>query len=361
MKNFFENLAFGLSFFYSTLYLYIAKNKKGDETMPRGRKKKQELEILRLPMDISDDLLAVSSGFMYNYVHDETFHKWSLTQKKLFALVLDKIDWSGKNNNIIQLKNEEVAKELGWDFSRENIRSVGADIKRDFSYMAIHSGVNLQDPYSHKWVSGNFICHATGDSMYTNVVMNPLFMPHFERLYENAGKSGRFFYTMVKPDIVKCDCYAGHELFMWMRSKHMKKGIGTYSHTFGTKELKDIFGLPIDAYMRDIDSETGEYRDFNRSMFEKAVLIKAILSVNKSEQVQILKQSNGAYFKKEKEGRRVTGYTMTWRVLDNDAIAKRRAKKLEKIGISEEYLMRETPDSLSKIIEVEDDYSDLFE
>jgi len=330
--------------------------------MPRGRKKKQELQILRLPLEISDDVLAVSSDFMYKYVHDETFNEWSLTQKKLFALVLDKIDWSGKNNNIIQLKNEDIANELGWNYSQENFRNVGVDIRNDFSYMALHSGVRLQDPYTRKWLSGNFICHATGDSMYTNVVMNPIFMPHFESLYESTGKGGKFFYTMLKPDIVQCDCSAGHELFMWMRSKHKKKGIGTYSHTFGTKELKDIFGLPIDAYMRDIDSETGEYRDFNRTMFEKAVLIKAILSVNKSEQVQILKQPNGAYFKKEKEGKRVSGYTMTWRVLDNDTIAKRRAKKLEKTIIDAEILEKQpSKNPLDKVIEVEDDYSDLFE
>jgi len=53
---------------------------------------------------------------------------------------------------------------------------------------------------------------------------------------------------------------------------------------------------------------------------------------------------------------------MTWRVLDNDTIAKRRAKKLEKTIIDAEILEKQpSKNPLDKVIEVEDDYSDLFE
>ena len=77
---------------------------------------------------------------------------------------------------------------------------------------------------------------------------------------------------------------------------------------YTTKQLKDIFGLPKDAYCRDYDDVTDTFKAFDRTNFEKKVLKPATKGVNMSNAIQLVPYEDGKLYKKVKEGRRVKGY-----------------------------------------------------
>lgn len=323
-----------------------------------GRKKIMD-KPAKLPITLEKNLIACSADFLAKYLSTECFKEWSLHHKKLFALFLNEIDWKTANSNIIELDNKHIADEFGWDYSETNDRCASARIRTSFQYMANHSGVNLYAPAEEKWLTEPLIIHASGNSMQTTVIINPHFMPHFEKLYEYIGPDHGGFFTLLVPDIMGTKTDAGHNLLAKLRTYHRKSGCGTYTHVFKTKELKDIFGLSIGDYMRVKISEN-EYKDFNRTEFEKKCLQKALLDVDQSEMIRIVKNSDGSLYEKIKFGKKVDGYKITWRVYDNETMKKIRQKKLDALESQIIDMPCDFSDQYNDVVEVEDDYSILF-
>lgn len=303
--------------------------------MAKGRKRKYEPIIkLRLPDELEGDKIAITRDLAKEQLQVAEFMGWSAIQRKIFAIMLMNIKWKEKgNSNVVQIKNSEAMELLGRHLEKAE-RNIGVILRDEISHMVTHSGVRLQDPYNHKYYTGNLLFEVSGDSVFTNVTLNPLFMPHFEQLYETKA-----FITMLGTDMVSFDSVYSFHLYQHLRL-YCKTGGAINSHFMTTKQLKELFGLGQYDYMRrkvdvtadgiplDENWNADDDNRFDRYGFEQRVLLPAIRGINKSEMVEILAWEDGKFFRKEKERGKVTGYRFKYVVYEDDFIKKQREKNL---------------------------------
>lgn len=294
--------------------------------MPRGRKKKDDFEqsvIIRMPDKVDEDIIGMSKDFAVKYLREVDFIGWNSLQEQLFFLVLGGIDWrEGKNNNTVAIDNKKAAQQMGWSYT--DLRNMARDMRKEFDYMTKHSGLSIQNPRTGKWCTGNLITAAYGDSLTTYVTLNPLFMPHFERLYETATLTGRPFLTLMGHDPIDFRSSFANPLFMNLRIQWPHQ-VDYHVVKYTTRQLKDIFKMKVTDYMKK-DPETGELTQFNRSTFEAKALIPALEDINNGETMKIYTWSNGKLFDKEKLNGRVHYYVFKYKVFERDEIILNRKK-----------------------------------
>ena len=122
---------------------------------------------------------------------------------------------------------------------------------------------------------------------YFHVYFDLTYIPLLRELQQST--------TMFFDDILKFECTHSISLYQFIRSLNKHPKFSNY-YDFSTAELKNIFGLDENAYMRKNSS-------FDRSNFEKYTIDTAIRELN--EKATLVKN---VHYKKHKKGNKVAFY-----------------------------------------------------
>lgn len=287
-----------------------------------ARKKKNEVQIFRNPKDIDKDIIAFSRDFNQQLLNAVGLKKWTGFQANLFMYLLGEIDWRDKvNKNVIEIDNLKFMEAIGWDMSNSK-RRIKELLEKELYEMIENSTVKLYNPYDEEFIIEHLILSAKGNNYITEIELNPDLMPHFEQLYTLATDNKIPFVQYLKPDLLSLKTSHANRLF-WEFKYHSHNGGSINIHKLTTKQLKELLGLDESSY---VIKSTNK---FDRSNFEKRVLIPSLEAIDKSEMISIIKDDDGNYFTKEKAGPRVRFYVFKYVVLSNEQIAENRKKRLE--------------------------------
>ena len=257
------------------------------KTRQRTESKKQ-VSILRLPENFDNEIVGMSRTFAKAFTCNTDLQKWTIYQQKIFFLILSNIDWkTGGNNNEVEIVISVAQEKLGLDYNIKEKWVFSKRIIQEIEEMMKNSFLSLQDPFTKKWTKDFLICHADGDGYVIRVELNKRFMTHFERLYESAIMNGVNFIAFSEYDIYQMCSSFGVKMFIDLNNNSNHNG-SINRRTYTTKQLKDLFGLPRDAYCREYDYESDKVLNFDRTNFEKKVLNKALTLVNNTEAVDIM-------------------------------------------------------------------------
>lgn len=242
-----------------------------------------------------DEMTAVSRSLAKTQI------KWSPEEKKLFIMCLTQINWSeGGNSNVIELDKEEITDALGLKLDSSGRSKY---LREAFRKLARDSEVHWTDPNDAEIWSDDFLIlgrRSTRGKIF--VTINPVFMPHLENLVKNTP-----YLTIWSTDVYGFKSRFSFALFEELRLHYDTRYITNY-RTYSTKQLKEIFGLGRDDYMRPKDKG-----GFDRANFEKRALDVAIEEINRTKMMQILpngsnSKGNMVFYKKHKKNGYVTGY-----------------------------------------------------
>lgn len=333
------------------------------------RKKVEPLEIVLKPENVSRESCALSRDFAYAQLTNNDMVKWSKTQKQLFLLVLEQLDWTRRDNKtLIELDNQEVALRMGWEYSYENERKIKQVIEAEITDMWNNSKIELRDPISGSWYKDHVISTAGGNALKTFVSISPWFINHFQGMYQLSAQTGASFPVLMSTDVLSFKSSLTYNFYLKLRLEGVTGG------PINTKELSDydiknILQIDKDAYMRVsevLNKATGKKelkRKIDRNNFEKYVLNVVLEDINKSETIQIIKSPDGKLFEKIKIRGKVAKYRIRYRIFDVKTIKKHREyliKKLSKEDTSES-LKQMGQSELNQLIKDELSYSNIID
>lgn len=282
-----------------------------------GRKKKVEyLEPLfqLKPEDVATvNSCAMTRDFAHTQLSNDVLGKWNIQHKKLFMCILEHVDWTHSGNkNVIELNNRDVARKMGWMYSPENERKIAQEIEKLITFMWENGKIQLQDPYSHKWVRDHIISSASGgDSNYTLVAISPFFMNHFEGMYH----LNQSFPTILSTDVYSFRYSVSYDMYIKLRM-HGKTGGFENEMEFTMTQLRDILRTAPDSYMKKIkNTETGDVKiRYDRTNFLKKALTPVLEDINNSETIDIIPAKNGKLYSTIKEGSKVSKYVIRYKI-----------------------------------------------
>lgn len=294
------------------------------------RKKTEPFALMLKPENVSKEACAFSRDFAYMQLQNNEMVKWSKTQKQLFLLVLEQIDWTKRGNaNLIELDNREIAFKMGWSYSKENERKIAQVLTQEISQMWEHSKIELKDPISKTWFKDHVIATAGGNSLKTYVSISPFFMNHFEGMYQITSETGVSFPVLMSTDVLSFKSSLTYDFYLKLRVEGAVGG-AINKKEFSTFKLKELLHLDKSAYTKKIiDAKTGEEKiKFDRTNFEKYALTVVLEDINKSETIQIIPFEDGKLFKKIKVNGKVDNYLIKYRIFDIKEIRKHREQLL---------------------------------
>lgn len=247
-----------------------------------------------------DEVTAVSRSLAKTQIG------WSPEEKKLFVMCLTQIRWAeGGNSNIVELDKREIVECLALDLDS---RHWSRYLREAFQKLARDSMVHWTDPVDKElWEDAFLITGMRSTRGKIKVTINPQFMPHLENLVKNTP-----YLTIWSTDVYGFKSRFSFALFEELRLHYDNRFINNY-RTYSTQQLKELFGLSKDDYMR--PKEKG---GFDRSNFEKRVLDVAISEINRTKMMAILPNGTNrkgmVFYKKVKKNGYVTGYEFRYLV-----------------------------------------------
>ena len=200
---------------------------------------------------------------------------WSPRQKKLFVMVLTKIDWSkGGNSNVVELDKREILDALGSDIDSDHQSEY---LRKEFQKLARNSEISWTDPEDPEVWEDGFLITKRSSTRYTmKVTLNPDYMPLLEDLV------GRYpFLTVWSNDIYSFKSRFTFALFEELRLNYDSRYF-TNERAYTTKQLKELFGLSKDDYM---NSSSGKFDRYN---FEKYTINLARDEINAGDMMKIV-------------------------------------------------------------------------
>lgn len=283
--------------------------------------------LLLRPEDLDNELVTASASFWNACLETRSeTNTWTLTQKKLFILILSEINKKKEDINCkITLDNKYIAEKLNWNYSKANFHKATEKIKNDLDYMVGNSKLRLQDPITKKWYSGNLIVEADGNSRTTRIAMNPKFFNHFQDHFFFASICGPGFFGMVDHDLLRLPNDYAYRLFLDIRTQAQVSNTPVeVTLEYPLHELLIKLGIDEWDYMKGGDKKNKIRGTFNFYGFEKKVLDKIIEVINKSEQIVIHECAKGKFYEKLKNGKTIYGYRIHAKVYDNNTIKRNR-------------------------------------
>lgn len=228
---------------------------------------------------------------------------WALEQRKLFYMCLTKIAWQKDGNNPeIKLDKQEITETLKLKLDRKHKNQY---LRKAFSKLSDKSKVHWTDPNdSEIWMDGWLIVGVRSTRSEIIVMFNNYYMPHLQNLAQS-------YITFLTDDIYSFKSRFSYILFHELRLHCDTRR--TNLRTYTTMQLKELFGLSKDDYVR----KDGK---FDRYSFEKKVLDVAIEEINHTQMIQIQplpemeatpKKPNKLY-EKIKKGGLVVGYRLKY-------------------------------------------------
>lgn len=241
----------------------------------------------------------------------------SLAEQKTFVLALSQLDWTKKpeeQNNVVHINKKTVEKVLAYE---SDSTDMSEHVWRAIKGIALHSNIEFEDEDRDFFDSGMFITRITRRKTwnYYRVKFEEEYFPLFTGL-------GRDYITMWSMDIFRMTSKRSvhfYELLRQMSYSAHEESPNVFSYGWGVKALKEEFGIPKDgkgSYMRSSDNG-----GFNRSAFEGKFLDPMCDDLTKTKMIQLIIQSDGKAYVKEKSGRRVRGYRFYWSLSLRPAIA----------------------------------------
>lgn len=263
--------------------LYIDEN-----SIPGNRPKENKNSLL-------DVMTAISRSLAKTQIN------WTPEEKKLFIMCLTKIRWSESgNSNVIELDKDEIIDALRLKMDSTDRSQY---LRMAFRKLARDSEVHWTDPNDRKrWRDDFLILERKSTRGKIIVTINAKFMPHLENLVKNTP-----YLTIWSSDVYGFRSKFSFSLFEELRL-HYDTRILTNYRTYTTKQLKEIFGLGKNDYMR-----PPERGGFNRTAFERSVIDVAVEEINRTQMMQILpngtnRKGDILYYKKIKKNGFITGY-----------------------------------------------------
>lgn len=218
-----------------------------------------------------DEMTAISRSLMQTQID------WSPEDKKLFVMCLTKIKWSESgNSNVVVLDKKEIIESLSLN--------IGADqrskyVRNAFKRLMAGSMVHWTDPKDkERWTESYLITEVTSKRGVIEVTINKKYMPHLEDLAKGVSS----YITMWSSDIYSFRSRFSFALFEELRLHYDSRKHNNYRR-YTTRQLKELFGLDKEDYMR-----SKEMGGFNRSAFERRVLDVAVQEINRTKMMSIL-------------------------------------------------------------------------
>lgn len=214
--------------------------------------------------------------------------KFTLEEEQLLFCILSQLDQHSINESKVHLNKAELIKKLGLEKTNDKY----AVLASRFQSMMDKTYVSLRIPGLGNW--NGYIISGWGSKDYSDhytVDLYDRFMPYIEQL---AGH-----YTAMKLDsIIQFDSKYSLDLYKYLSSwqKGTKENDDYHQMRYmSTKELKELFGLGKDAYVR----KTGK---FDRYTFEQRTVEVAVREIN--EKVPSIRVG----WDKIKQGNRIKSY-----------------------------------------------------
>jgi hypothetical protein len=221
--------------------------------------------------------------------------KWTANQKKLFIMVLTKIDWSKSgNSNVVELDKNEIIDALKLNI---NASDKSIYLRNEFRKLATNSFVSWTSKEDRDIWEDGFLFVKWGSSRNKmNITINQDYMPLLENLVGTYQ-----FLTMWSNDMYSFKSKFSFALFEELRMNYDNRYF-TNERDYTTKQLKELFGLTKDDYM---NGSSGKFDRFN---FEKYTLNVAMEEINAGEMIKIIK------IEKIKKNGRVMAYRILYTV-----------------------------------------------
>lgn len=252
--------------------------------------------------------------------------RMSKVKIKLLFVMLEHINWREyTDSNIIVIDNQLTKKRIGWNIEKDP--TVAHRVRNGFKSMMEECMITVQtDGDTEKKIP--LILGVYGNKSYTAVAVNPVFMDQISNLPAYGGRYFQFDIGDIMGFGSKNSIYLYMEL--QKRQKFQRQYRGHYNiHTprltkvrFSTKSLKEIMDLDLKKYVSyKIEKDTKDKRaHFNRSKFEKDVLVRPLEEISHSRMIELfppsekdggvdwIKWVDTQWYSKEKRNGRVKYY-----------------------------------------------------
>lgn len=279
----------------------------------------------------SNPLIAVSKIFA------AAKKQMSLAEWKTFVFALTKIKWKseskddqGKNsiiepssdkqlmNKAVVLSKKEVAEKIGLVADDDHL---SVNLKRTIGDLWKHSELNFEN--NKEWANGAFITNVICNKKnQVIIVFNGMYLPLFQELDKEKN-----YITMWADDLFSMNTERSIIFYEELRlhSDTSKEN----SKIYGIKELKDLFNIPKEAYMR-------KDNHFDRTAFEKRIIEPLCEDMKKCSMINLTMNEDGKLYKKVKSKGKVLGYEFQWVVSTHPKVAT--AKEVKSLNQNPEEL-----------------------
>lgn len=240
---------------------------------------------------LENQVIAMSNTLAKKSTH------FTITQQKLFYVSIASLKNGLNENNEVEINKQELFNFLGI----ENETGRYTRIKKEFSQLRDNSKIEFDT--EDGFVSGSVIRMVRLSKNTFYVMFDSYYLP---LVYELKDKFVRF----LNDDLIGLKSKYSMMLYQnLMKDKWKMSNADFMGIDYSTKQLKDMFGLPKEAYM----AASG---NFNRTLFEKKTINKAIEELNnKCKCIKNLK------YEKVKKNGRVQYYKFSFDYTDPQTVS----------------------------------------
>lgn len=258
--------------------------------------------------------------------------RFTVFQQKLFYVSLaslklnknstktdEKLERKGQNE--VGINKQELFEYL----SITNDNNRWTRVRNEFKKLASNSYIQFGN--DEGYADGFIICGVRSTKYNIYVRFDTYFLPLVEELADN-------YVRLLDDDVVSFDSKFSMMLYQnLLKDKWKLTNPDFFGIDYSTRQLKMMFGLSKDDYMRKKDS-------FNRSEFERKTVNTAVKEINeKSKCIQKLR------YEKVKKGNRVQYYLFTFNYTDPQRVVEdsKKEKRWEQLSLLDEFPKVEKP------------------
>ena len=255
--------------------------------------------------------------------------RFSVVQQKLFYICLASLKQGINSKNEVGINKKELFNFL--DIEKETKRYTR--IKGEFEQLAHNSFVKFDT--TDGFCQGFLICNIRLAKNTFYVQFNDYYLPLVQELANN-------YVRLLDDDVISFNSKFSMMLYQnLMKDKWKLTNIDHLGIDYSTRQLKMMFGLSIDDYMRN--------DHFDRYNFERKTINKAVDEINKKS-----KCIKNLTYRKVKKGSRIQYYLFSYHYIDPQKVVEdaRDEFRWEQLSIAEDIPTVEKP------VRVPDDVKD---
>lgn len=246
--------------------------------------------------------------------------RFSVVQQKLFYVCLASLKQGINSKNEVEINKQELFNCL--DIEKENNRYTR--IKGEFEQLAHNSFVEFKT--TDGFCQGFLICNIRLAKNTFYVQFNDYYLPLVQELANN-------YVRLLDDDVISFNSKYSMMLYQnLMKDKWKLTNVDYLGIDYSTRQLKMMFGLSIDDYMRD--------GHFDRYNFERRTINNALDEINKKS-----KCIKNLTYRKVKKGSRIQYYLFTYNYIDPQKVVEdaRDEFRWEQLTIAEDIPTVEKP------------------